>query len=221
MKVRVEYKKGDSVRFLGHLDVARAMRMALSKAKWPVQMSQGFSPKPRISFCAPLPVGTAGAQEYFDVRLAQTRELSWLAFTLSRSLPEGFGLSKIHFVPDGQGSLEKAIAASLYSLELKGACGKEFSEAIQAFLNEESVPLEVRTKGNPKTVDLRSFVIDFALEASEGLSGCCLHLKMTVRHRDGRTIRPGWVLSALSRYGLEVDPREAIIDRRKILFDKH
>ena len=50
LKVRVNYVKGDQVRFLSHLDLTRVMRMALRRANWPVLMTQGFSPKMKVSF---------------------------------------------------------------------------------------------------------------------------------------------------------------------------
>ena len=86
MKLRAVYEKGDRVRFLGHLDVARCIQLSIFRAKWPVEMSQGFSPRPKISVYAPLPVGVSGEEEYFDAVLGGCPDLALLARTLP---PEG------------------------------------------------------------------------------------------------------------------------------------
>ena len=112
MRVRAKYEKGDAVRFLGHLDVARVVRIAVSRAKWPVDMSQGFTPRPRLAFYAPLPAGTAGMEEYFDASLAERRELPDLARSLSKALPAGLRLHEVYGIPDNEGSLEERISAS-------------------------------------------------------------------------------------------------------------
>ncbi|MGI6643132.1 MAG: TIGR03936 family radical SAM-associated protein [Bacillota bacterium] len=219
MRVRVVYQKGDLVRFLSHLDVMRVLVMAMARAKWPVQMSLGFSPKPKVSFYAPLPVGTSGREEYFDAILSRAVNVSCLARSLSGSLPKGFGVSQVFLVPDGQESLEEKIVASVYALDLKGVERQAMSRAVDAFLKEERVLFQVRRPKDTRTVDLRGYVRDFCVEAEKGLRDDHLGLVMTVTHDKGRTIRPQWVLSALSRFGLNLDPLEAIIDRRKILFD--
>ena len=57
---RLTYRKAGRLRFLGHLDVARTIDRAVRRAKLPVAYSPGFSPRARISFVNPLPVGIAG-----------------------------------------------------------------------------------------------------------------------------------------------------------------
>lgn len=120
MKVRAVYEKGDRVRFLGHLDVSRCIRLALRRAKWPLEMSQGFSPKPRISVYAPLPVGVAGMREYFDASLRGRPDVGALARALASSLPEGFALHELYPIGDGEAPFEEIVRASLYSVDVEG-----------------------------------------------------------------------------------------------------
>lgn len=209
------YEKGDAVRFLGHLDVARVIQIAVKRAGWPVEMSQGFNPRPKISFYAPLPVGTAGLEEYFDAVLDDRRSLPELARSLSGSLPDGFRLHEVYGVADRDEPLEARIRASQYSVDLKGIGASEIGRALDAFLGLQEVPYLVVRPKESKTVDLRPFVL--AVGEARPASGDRVVFDMTVSHETGRTIRPQWVLSSLSRFGTDVDPREAIIDRRKIL----
>lgn len=233
MIVRVTYEKGDKVRFLGHLDVTRIVQMSASRARWPVKMSEGFSPKPRMDFGSPLPVGVAGYEEVFEVVLSEPRSLDWLARTLATAFPSGFRVREIRPIPPGQESLADSIAASNYDLNLKEVDASALSRAFDAFMADESVLLEVKRPKDTRQVDLRPFVLEAEVLSSGGepneparcgsqvVGGTTrVTSSMTVRHDKGRTIRPQWVLSSLDRYGVELDPREAIIDRRKILFEQ-
>jgi len=229
VRVRVEYEKGDAVRFLSHLDVARVIKMALFRARWPVEMSKGFSPRPKIAFYSPLPVGTAGRQEYFDADLDETRiqgnpvgSLRVLAERISLQFPKGISLRSIHLVPRGESSLEARIRASQYEVDIKGVKKGRIGASLDAFLKEDSVPFEVVRPGGAKTLDLRPFVLSASLREGGALDR--IFLDMTLKHDEGRTIRPQWVLAALQRFdpvpGEEFDPREAIVDRTRVVFGK-
>lgn len=216
MKARVKYSKGDRVRFLGHLDVARDIQLSLARARWPVETTHGFSPRPKISFYSPLPAGTAGCEEYFDALLTKPWSLSDLARSLSKALPAGFSLHEVKEAPEREKPFESGIAASVYDLDIKGVDAHDLSRALDVFLSEREVPYTVVRPKETKIVDLRPFVLRVQRPAanSEGR----ILLGMTIGHDDGRTIRPKWVLGSLAKFGLDLDPEEAITDRRKILF---
>ena len=217
MKVRVKYEKGDKVRFLGHLDVQRVVQIAASRAKWPLEMSQGFNPRPKFSFYSPLPAGTAGREEYFDAVLSAPWSLRGPGMSLARALPEGFSLTRSKRRPEGE-PFESRIAASLYGLDLRGIDPRELSRALDAFMAEDSVPFVVVRPKEKKTVDLRPFALH--ISEPEAVSEERVVLEMTLGHNDGRTVRPQWVLGSLAQFGLDLDPLEAIIDRRKILLEQ-
>ncbi len=188
--------------------------MSLAKARWPLKMSQGFSPKPRVAFYSPLPVGTAGQEEYFDAFLEDETDMEDLAKSLTKSLPQGFGLREVFPIPPGDDSLEGKIVASQYLLDFDSAHMQSLALAIQKFLREVTVPFEVLRPKGKRVFDLREYVSEFYLEP------CPSHAAlMTVKHAQGRTARPQWVISSLEKYGAFINPLEVIIDRRKILFD--
>ncbi len=218
-KIRVIYRKGDTVRFLSHLDVARVIHMSLKRSSWPVQMSRGFSPKPRVSFYSPLPVGTAGQEEYFDALLSGRPLLPDLVRSLTKAMPEGFSVSGAYEVPVKAPSLDQTIRGSVYSIELRDVDKTQVAEAVRAFTEDDSVLFDVDRQSGTRTLDLRKFVRGIGEPQSVSGKSDFVTIDMVIQHYDGRTVRPEWVLAALTRYGLSLDPKEAIIDRRKILFD--
>ena len=65
----VAFEKGPELRFIGHLDLMRAMQRALRRSLLPVKYSNGFNPHIRLSFAAPLSVGVVGLRELMEVPL--------------------------------------------------------------------------------------------------------------------------------------------------------
>lgn len=223
MKVRIVYEKGDSQRFLGHLEVMRAVVMSLRRAGWPVEMTRGYTPRPRVEMVSPLPVGTAGFGEVADVYLAEERPLTYLEDSLRSSLLPGFRLQRIDRVPPDEPALERRIIHSFYRLLVYGAGLNLLRSAVERFRDtDEALFRPERPDGQgsrvqaPATatrdrgIDLRPFISKIEVAGGE-----MPVLEMVVRHFEGRTVRPAWVLGFLvERCGLrEVDPREAVIDR--------
>lgn len=213
MRVRLIYKKGDRVRCLGHLDVQRCLHMALSRAGWPVSMSKGFSPRPKIAMYSPLPVGTAGFAEILDADLAKDWDIGELSSRLIKELPQGFEPVSLENIEGFKGSLEPLLKASLYSVDLGHADIGALERSLDAFLKESSVLFKVITPKRERVVDLRPFLKDY--EVRKDIVG----LDLTLAHIKASTVRPAWIIESLKRFGFNFDIREAITDRRKILFD--
>ncbi len=59
------------MRLIGHRDLARAIERTFRRAGLRLGMSQGFHPKPRMSFPSALAVGIAGVDEVMEVEWAE------------------------------------------------------------------------------------------------------------------------------------------------------
>ena len=81
--VRLRFAKHGKVRFISHRDVARAFERSFRMAELPLSFTQGFSPRPKVSFGLALSVGHESDAEYLDVELAEPVDLAPLAGTLS------------------------------------------------------------------------------------------------------------------------------------------
>jgi len=234
LKVRVNYVKGDQVRFLSHLDLTRVMRMALRRANWPVLMTQGFSPKMKVSFYSALPVGTAGYDEYMDVVLnvsdrflgkASTKSgegsevfqfLSLLAHSLSKTLPTGVSIKQVFPAEKDEEPFESRILSSLYHVHMRNVDEICLTTAITEFLKCSSVPYNINRRKSTKTIDLREFISWAQIKPVQNLGPDILCVLMEIKHADGRTARPQWVIDSLSEFGLSADSKEVIVNRVKI-----
>lgn len=155
MRLRIEYQKGEGARFLGHLEVVRLWERALRRAAFPLVFSQGFNPRPKISFGPALATGVTGKKEYLDVLLEREISLTPEGKTIpSLPLPQSFSFQKAKAVPLSAPALDSLLNFARY--EAKVPLSKKLSEAdlkekITLFLANPE--LKVVRRG--KEVDLR------------------------------------------------------------------
>src|SRR5207245_3166572 len=87
--VRLRYTKRGKVRWISHRDVARALERAFRITKLPLAFTEGFSPRPKVSFGLALSTGHESDAEYLDVELTEPLDTESLAERLPPALPEG------------------------------------------------------------------------------------------------------------------------------------
>lgn len=70
-RLRVIYAKSGRLIYLSHLEVLRAIQYSVRRAGLPFLVTNGFSPRMRISFGPALGQGIESHSEYFDVFLSE------------------------------------------------------------------------------------------------------------------------------------------------------
>jgi hypothetical protein len=128
-RLRLRFSKGDSVRWLSHLEISRAWARALARAGAPLKYTEGYSPRPKLAFSPALPVGAAGEAEYLDIILKEPLVPEALTAALSRVLPAGLRILNTKNISLDSPSLGAAIAAADYRISLAPACPENLREA--------------------------------------------------------------------------------------------
>ena len=67
--LRFRFKKQGSLQYISHLDLVRTMHKVIVRAKLPLWYTEGFNPKPKMIFAAPLSIGTESVCEFMDIRM--------------------------------------------------------------------------------------------------------------------------------------------------------
>ncbi len=67
--LRFRMKKTGSLQYISHLDLVRTMHKVIVRAGLPLWYTEGFNPKPKMVFAAPLSIGTESVCEFMDIRL--------------------------------------------------------------------------------------------------------------------------------------------------------
>ena len=66
ISVRIKYAKGESVKYVSHLDTLKTFTRAARRADLPLKYSQGFNPHPHMVFGLPSSVGMMSVCECSD-----------------------------------------------------------------------------------------------------------------------------------------------------------
>ena len=199
MRARIRFTKTGKVRFTSHRDVARIWERALRRAGVPVAYSAGFSPRPRLSFGLALPTGAESVAEYLDAELAADRGDGFLPAGLGEFLPDGMDVSGTAALQPGDASLQHAVVACRWEVEVAEASSTALAGAVQRFMDAPSVVVTRERKGQKVTDDIRPSVL--ALE----VAGRTVAVELATQ-LDGqpRGLRPAELLGALG-----VDPADA------------
>lgn len=206
-RLRVTFAKGERLKYISHLDLARLWERALRRAGMPLAYSRGFNPRPKMTFASALPLGFTSQGEVMDVILE--RRLSPLHFAqrMKEQLPDGMELVSVEEVYPALPSLQSQVRFSEYLVAVASEESREeMEERLQQALAAEHLPRQRRGKA----YDLRPLISKLWIEGQE--AGCYL-IGMQLRAGEGGTGRPDEVLACL---GL-ADSARSIQRRRLIL----
>lgn len=98
-RVRIRFRKQGDLRWIGHRDLARALERVFRRAGVALAMSQGYHPKPRMSFPSALAVGIEGLEEVMEVELAEALPADSLAARLNAHAPPGLEFTSAEGLP--------------------------------------------------------------------------------------------------------------------------
>lgn len=190
--LRFRYSKLGKVRWTSHRDLARMWERAFRRIQLPLEYSQGFSPRPKVSFGLALPTGGESEAEYLDAEVAAGAEfdLVALAHQLSLALPMGIDVSVVGPVPAESRSLQHDVTSSVWSVVIDEAAeGVEaLSVRIAAAMAADTVVISRERKGKRADEDIRPGII--SCTADEQIVLCELVAQP-------RTLRPAELLVAL------------------------
>ena len=69
--LRIKFLKTGNLQYISHLDLVRTVNKIIVRAGFPLRYTEGFNPKPKMVFAAPLSIGTESLTEFLDVRLSE------------------------------------------------------------------------------------------------------------------------------------------------------
>jgi len=208
-RLRVTFARGDTLRYITHLDLMRAWERALKRAALPIAYSEGFTRHPQIALAAPLPVGATGEGELMDVFLEAVVAPDEFRHRLTAQTPPGLTITAIEDVPLTWPSLQSLVREWAWRVELPSDTDmKALQRAVAALLARESLPWELRREKEVKQYDLRPLVLD--LRVNESALGPAL----TARLKAEAGGRPEQVAAALG-----LDTRTIRIHRLALVLD--
>ena len=192
-RLRVRFKRGDSVKFISHLDIIRLWHRALRRAGIDLAYSEGFNPHPRIALAAPLALGITSDAELMDIFI--NRHISPHSFTalLGRQLPPGIEILQVCLVAPTLSALQSQVRFAEYMVDVEGAAG-DVVVAIASLLAKEHLPWQHQRDTGTRSYDLRPLVDDLWLASWHNGGGV---IGMRLRCGSNGSGRPEQVVKAL------------------------
>ena len=156
----VVFEKGADLRYIGHLDLMRAMQRALRRSHLPIKYSNGFNPHIRLSFAAPLSVGVVGLREMMEVPVEDGLTESEFVDRMNAALPGCLRICGCRAVDDTFPALMALMAGSDYRITFpKTQESQKAAEAFDRFMALDSYVAQRRTKSGDNPCDIRPFVL--------------------------------------------------------------
>ncbi len=212
VRVRLGFRKVGRAAYRGHLDLVRVMPRVFRRVGMPLYYSQGFHPKPEMSFSPALALGIAALDEFVDVKLDGDVpfEVEGLVERLNAVTEPGIEFTHAARL-DGQDrritrAIDEAVLVAGVPLSALEALG--LRDAGARIRERRGGPLVVLretpdAKGLAKKVDVGAHLIDVAVGegaealAAAGIHGRLLPIRIRLRVTGGASARPSEALRAL------------------------
>ncbi len=166
VRYRLKFGKTGPMRLRGHLDFIRVLARVLRRARLPLFYTEGFSPRPLVSFGPALGLGMQSVAEYADIALTIELDAVELAARIRRASEPGLTLFGARRLSSHEPALAKRIDAVDIHVFIGGLCGlghDRISEALARFRSLDSLPVQVYRKNKARTIDAKQVVMNVEL----------------------------------------------------------
>lgn len=122
---RLVVARDEPARDLVHRDVTAAWEAGLRDAGLPVAMTETATPRPRISFAAPAPLGVLAERELIDVVLTELLLMSDVRSAVEAAAPDGYRCVDLYDVWLGGPTLASLVAAADFRVTVTTDAGDD------------------------------------------------------------------------------------------------
>jgi radical SAM family uncharacterized protein/radical SAM-linked protein len=222
-RFRIEFAKGEAMRFVSHLDVMRTWERALRRSGLPLAFTQGHHPHIKMSFGPPLPLGFRSRAEVFDLELSRPPGFD-LAERLNAVLPHGLqvtGFRPILFkTPSLMSQLEGASYRVRFPVSFLAEAGiapgqlhAELEERVSRLLARDMLIVRRKSEDKTREFDAKPSILGMTASVEEAPAVLDLHLRFALR----ASARPDDLLGLLVP---EADPRTVDVERTALWADR-
>lgn len=166
-RYRITFWKRDRLRFVSHHDMMLIFERALRRATLKVAHTQGFNPRPKLTFAMALPLGVESLDEIVDIELDESPASQVVAERLGAQLPPGLDLQSCESVDQRAKLLVERCDYRVEMLpEWRDAC----ATGVERLLNSDSAVITRERKGRTRQIPLANYVRDLAWDGQSSLS---------------------------------------------------
>ncbi|UCH34946.1 MAG: DUF2344 domain-containing protein [Armatimonadota bacterium] len=194
------FAKGEAVKYISHLDLMRALERGMRRARLPLAHTEGFNPRPRVSYASALSVGHTSDAELMAVALTDPMDPTELRHTLNLNLPHGLQILQAWATPPHKRKTTLGDTDTAeYVVIVEGALDElSLARRVDEFLARDEVWITRVREKSAKDLNLRPLVGSVTIARADAREAE-LHLRLRTGSSGGA--RPEEVLAALGIEG--------------------
>ncbi|WP_319205053.1 TIGR03936 family radical SAM-associated protein [uncultured Ilyobacter sp.] len=162
MKKRLYFDKIEDMKYISHLDMMRFLERLLKKAKIEVKYSEGFHPRPKMSFGNPVSLGVEAYDEVMDLELLVEMDNKVLLEKLNAECPRGFRFKGAEDVPR-KSSIAEEFQIMIYEISGDDATLEKLKKLLE---QNEIVEVKIK-KGKRKERNLKERIQYYKMEGDK------------------------------------------------------
>ena len=173
INLRIKFKKVGMLQYVSHLDLVRTMSKIVVRAKLPLWYTEGFNPKPKMVFAAPLSIGTESYVEFMDLRLVEKIDPEVAIKSLNDNLTDELVVLDAYY-PETKHTDLKWLGYTI-TLDVLGA-SEELAKMCKRAFDKEQVLVKKKERIGGKEVDIKPLIksIDSKVEQNKVILECIL-----------------------------------------------
>ncbi len=160
-EVRLRFSKTGQAKYISHLDTNRVFSRAFARAKINLWYTQGFNPRPYMSFSLPLSLGVESYCENVDIRIIDDLTDDEIKSRVNDALPLGIRIVDVY--DDFMDCHDIAYSDYVYKFEFKD--NELALEKIKAVLESDTIMAQKKAKQGKRRIlketDIKQFVVKY------------------------------------------------------------
>jgi radical SAM-linked protein len=155
-KKRIVFDRIGDMKYISHLDTIRFLERLFKKTGIKIKHSEGFHPRPKLSFGNPVSLGDEAYNELMDAEIISELSNERLIEVLNENSPEGFNFKEMYDVPKKSG-IANDFDVLIY--EIEGT--EDQTSSLENLLNKDEI-IEIREKrGKTQERNLKEKIFTF------------------------------------------------------------
>ena len=163
--LRVKFKKVGDLQYISHLDLVRTMHKIIVRAGLPLWYTEGFNPKPKMAFAAPLSVGTESLCEFMDLRVTEAISPEEILARLNKNMTDEMQALEAYYPTTKLTELAYlSYTVTMHTVDLNA----ELLEKCREALDSPEMKIQKKTKSGEAIVDIKPLVKEAKLDIVDG-----------------------------------------------------
>ena len=188
--VRIKFRKVGSLQYISHLDLVRTMSKIVVRTKLPLWYTEGFNPKPKMVFAAPLSIGTESLAEYMDLRITERLPETEIKERFNANVTDEMSAIDVYY-PERPMTDLKWMSYTL-SIKTNGA-DEALAKRCSELLSAAELKVMKKTKKGDNIVDIRPLIKSSSVNFVDGK----IQISAVLSSDSSEYLNPEYIIKAL------------------------